>query len=334
MHMSDALVSVAVGSTMTAVSAGLVGYSIKKVKSNELNDQKIPMMGVMGAFVFAAQMINFSIPVTGSSGHIGGGMLLAALLGPFPAFLTLASVLLIQALFFADGGLLALGCNIFNMGFYSCILAFSLIYRPILKKGLNTKRIMLASMISVVISLQLGAFSVVLETSASGVTELPFLSFVALMQPIHLAIGIVEGLATGAVLSFIYSARKEILQNAIEGNQGGLVSRKFIGTFALVTVIFGGIFSLYASSEPDGLEWSIQNIIGEAELDRDSTTHEKAKILQEKTALLPDYSFKEGSEEGRVGTSISGIVGAVFTLFASILVGLIILKMKNSKKDK
>lgn len=116
MHMADALLSPAVGGTMWAASAGTIAYCSSKVRK-ELDDSKIPLMGVLGAFIFAAQMINFSIPVTGSSGHLGGGLILSILLGPYATFLTIASVLMVQALFFADGGLLALGCNIFNLGF-------------------------------------------------------------------------------------------------------------------------------------------------------------------------------------------------------------------------
>jgi cobalt/nickel transport system permease protein len=134
MHMADALLSPAVGTAMIVSSAGAVYFSAAKVK-HEMDEKKVPLMGVMGAFVFAAQMINFTIPATGSSGHIGGGILLAALLGPYPAFLSLAAVLVIQALFFADGGLLALGCNIFNMGVYACFVAYPLIYKPIIKIG-------------------------------------------------------------------------------------------------------------------------------------------------------------------------------------------------------
>ena len=85
MHMADSLVSVVVGGAMLAATGGLTAYCIKKVKS-DLDDTKIPLMGVMGAFIFAAQMINFSIPATGSSGHIGGGLLLAVLLGPYAGF--------------------------------------------------------------------------------------------------------------------------------------------------------------------------------------------------------------------------------------------------------
>ena len=92
-------------------------------------------MGVAGAFVFAAQMLNFAIPGTGSSGHLGGALLLAILLGPEAAFLVMASILAVQALFFADGGLLALGCNIFNLGFFPAFVAYPLVYRRIVGDG-------------------------------------------------------------------------------------------------------------------------------------------------------------------------------------------------------
>ena len=140
--MADALVSPAVGGAMFAASAALVGISARKVREN-FDNSKIPLMGVMGAFVFAMQMINFTIPATGSSGHIGGGMMLAALLGSYPAFLVISAVLIIQALFFADGGLLALGANIFNMGFWTCFIAYPLVFLPIAKDFSSRKRIVL-----------------------------------------------------------------------------------------------------------------------------------------------------------------------------------------------
>ena len=121
MHMADALLSPAVGVAMYAASTGAIARSASKIKQ-EIIEKKIPIMAVAGSFVFAAQMINFTIPVTGSSGHIGGGILLAAMLGGYPALLTIAAVVSIQALFFADGGLLALGANIFNMGVIPCFI--------------------------------------------------------------------------------------------------------------------------------------------------------------------------------------------------------------------
>jgi cobalt/nickel transport system permease protein len=163
MHMADALLSPAVGGVMCAVRAASVAYSAAKIKKDELSEKKVPVMAVTGAFVFAAQMINFTIPATGSSGHIGGGILLSAILGPFPALLSIAAVLIIQCLFFADGGLLALGCNIFNLGVIPCLIVCPLIYRPIVRKGNSVKRISAASIITVLIRLQLGAFAVILQ---------------------------------------------------------------------------------------------------------------------------------------------------------------------------
>ena len=140
MHMADALVATAVAATMYVCSGGAAGFSVKKVRL-ESDPKRIPVMGVMGAFVFAAQMINFTIPGTGSSGHLCGGMMLTALLGPYAAFLTMIGVLLIQCLLFADGGLLALGCNIWNMAFYGCFLGYFLFWRPMMKKGMSRGKI-------------------------------------------------------------------------------------------------------------------------------------------------------------------------------------------------
>src|SRR5512140_654507 len=210
MHMADALLSPAVGGAFLAGTIGTIGYASKKLKDHP-DDRKIPLMGVLGAFIFASQMINFTIPGTGSSGHLGGGMILAVLLGPHAAFLVMASVLTVQALFFADGGLLALGCNIWNLGFYPCYLAYPFIYRPLIGQCRNPGRILGASVVSAIAALQLGAFSVVLETFLSGKSELPFGAFVLIMQPIHLAIGVVEGFVTAGVISYVRSARPEIL---------------------------------------------------------------------------------------------------------------------------
>lgn len=138
----------------------------------ENDPKKIPLMSVMGAFVFATQMINFTIPGTESSGHLYGGMLLSSLLGPYAGFLTMIGVLLIQCLFFADGGLLALGCNVWNMAFYGCIIG-TLIWHAVNKKRFSKHRITAASVLGCILTLQLGAFSVTLETLTSGITELP-----------------------------------------------------------------------------------------------------------------------------------------------------------------
>ena len=168
MHMADALISPAVGGTMWAITTCLLAWCARKVKETR-DDRLIPMMGVLGAFIFTAQMINFSIPVTGSSGHLGGGLILAILLGPYAAFLVIASVLTVQALFFADGGLLALGCNVFNLGFFPAFIACPLLYKLIAGSDRVGGRALTAALVAGLAGLQLGAFGVVLETRLSGI---------------------------------------------------------------------------------------------------------------------------------------------------------------------
>lgn len=342
MHMADALISGTVGGVMMVASVAAGARSVKVV-SNEMEEKKIPLMGVMGAFIFAAQMINFTIPGTGSSGHIGGGVLLSALLGPHAGFLTMAVVLLIQALFFGDGGLLAYGCNLFNMGFYSCFIGYLFIYKRILKKKISTKKIFAGSIISVVVALQLGAFSVVLETLFSGKTELPFTTFVLLMQPIHLAIGVVEGIVTGAVINFVWKARPEILESVSKGKSLGNVSMKKVLTGLLIAVVIvGGVLSWFASANPDGLEWSMEKTAGTSELQADDELHSKLSQAQEKTAILPDYNFKSSGDDDEkneaawpsvsTGTSVSGLVGGAVTLLVAVAIGVII-KVISRKKQ-
>ena len=313
MHMADALVAPAVAGTMYVLSAAAAGYSVKKVRL-ESNPKKIPVMGIMGAFVFATQMINFTIPGTGSSGHLCGGMLLSALLGPYAGFLTMIGVLLIQCLLFADGGILALGCNIWNMAFYGCFIGSLLIWKPIMSKGMSRVKIIVASILGCMITLQFGAFSVTLQTMLSGITELPFTTFVATMQPIHLAIGFVEGLITAAVLVFVHEARPELLYCSTEAEtkEGKFSFKNTLVVLAVLTVFIGGGLSLVASSNPDGLEWSIEKLTGSTEVEADGGIYETAGSVQEATALLPDYAFKDS--ESSFGTTFSGIVGSVIVV--------------------
>lgn len=317
MHMADALTSPAVAGTMYACSAVAASYSIKKVRL-ENEPKKIPVMGVMGAFVFAAQMINFTIPGTGSSGHLCGGMMLTALLGPYASFLTMIGVLLIQCLLFADGGLLALGCNIWNMAFYGCFIGYFFIWRPMIGGGLSRGRIIGASVLGSILTLQLGAFSVTLETLASGITSLPFSSFVVTMQPIHIAIGFVEGLITAAVLLFVNEARPEILQNIPVSEANGKLSfKKTIIVLAAAALFTGGILSLFASSNPDGLEWSMEQLTGSGELEsKEGSVYSVAEQVQETTALLPDYAFKDS--ESSFGTAFSGVAGSLVVLIICV----------------
>ena len=336
MHMADALLAPAVAATMYVASGSVAGVSIHKLKKDD-EPQKLPVMAVTAALVFAGQMINYTIPGTGSSGHMCGGMLLSALLGPQAGFLSMIVILAIQCLFFADGGLMALGANVWNMAFYGCFVGYYLIWRPIMGsrlfgegKGAQRSRIVLASVLGCVLTLQLGAFSVVLETSLSGITELPFGAFVALMQPIHLAIGLVEGLVTAAVLLFVYESRPELLQGVtpVSGAEAKRSLKATVAILAVIALLVGGGLSLLASSNPDGLEWAL---FGNAEegysanmgLDEEdygvsSTAAEKAGAIQEATSFLPDYAFADNDTP--VGTTVSGVVGSALVAGVALLI--------------
>lgn len=352
MHMADALLAPAVAATMYVASGAAAGVSIHQLKKDD-DPQKLPVMAVTAAVVFAGQMINYTIPGTGSSGHMCGGMLLSALLGPYAGFLSMIVVLAIQCLFFADGGLMALGANIWNMAFYGCFVGYYLIWKPLMRSSLFgegrsavRKRIIFASILGCMITLQLGAFSVVIETSLSGIAELPFGAFAALMQPIHLAIGLIEGLITAAVLTFVFESRPEMIREVDAQTSGLEAKRSFkttVAVLAAAALVIGGGLSLFASGNPDGLEWAL---FGNADggyqanmgLDEEnfgvsSSAADKAEKIQEKTSVLPDYAFPDS--ESAAGTSVSGIVGSAIVAGAAILIcvigGFFRKKSRNSK---
>jgi cobalt/nickel transport system permease protein len=338
MHMADALLSPEVGATLWAASGVTLGWCSKRLRSDP-REHLVPLMGVLGAFVFAAQMITFSIPGTGSSGHIGGGLLLSILLGGPAAFVVIASVLTVQALFFADGGLLALGANIVNLGVFPCFVAYPLIYRPLVKAAGDApsrNRLAAITVLAAIIGLQLGALGVVIETQFSGISSLPLDTFLLLMQPIHLAIGLVEGLATAAVIAFIREARPDLVDASMSTTDrghaiaGGFPTR-IIATLACLAVATGGLLSWFASSNPDGLEWSIERVTGKAEVAAETTSvHQALAQMQQQIAPLPDYKFAGAAESSAAtagesaaqeawpaidaGTSLAGVLGGLGTL--------------------
>jgi cobalt/nickel transport system permease protein len=296
--------------TATAVTTV---YCARKVR-RDLDESKIPLMGVAGAFIFAAQMLNFTIPGTGSSGHIGGGLILAILLGPEAAFLVMASVLSVQALFFADGGLLALGANIFNLGFFPAFVAYPLIYRRIVGDSRSRRRIVTGSMLAAIVGLQLGALGVVLETTASGISDLPFSTFAAIMLPIHLAIGVVEGLVTSAVVLFVLKAQPELLaRTARRSPLRGLRLKPVLIGLGVAALVAGGGLSWFASNNPDGLEWSIARVSDTASL-ANSSGNDEASAAEDGAA----------GATVNAGSSMAGVVGALLVLAIAASVGLVL----------
>jgi cobalt/nickel transport system permease protein len=182
--------------------------------------------------------------------------------------------------------------------------------------------------------LQLGAFAVVVETLLSGITALPFRVFVSLMQPIHLAIGVVEGIVTSAVLGFVFTMRPELIVNAFSGAplNKTISMRKVLIALAAITVLTGGILSIFASAYPDGLEWSMEKTAGTAELEGNGQAFVKARDIQAATAFMPGYDYPAAGEDGSTtGTTVAGLLGSLLTCTAAGGVGLVIYLIKRKR---
>lgn len=270
MHLGNGIICPVTGIPMLIAAGVTAFYAFKKAKK-EFSKDKISYTVVLTSLVFALQMINFAIPQTGSSGHIIGGILLAILLGPSIAFLAMCSILIVQALLFADGSLIALGCNIINMGALACFVAYPLFYKPLEK--LN--RPFLGAFIASLIALQLGSIAVVIEGALSGsIAVNSIIKFTGLMQAIHLPIGIVEGFLTGFAF---YAAKK-------------FDYKKLSICFGTLGFVLAGFISQYASQKPDGLEWSLLNIQNSIIPQVQGQLYAISQAVQAKTAILANIS--------------------------------------------
>jgi len=355
MHMADALLSPAVGVTMWTVAGAALAYSCRKARQ-ELDDRAVPLMGVLGAFVFAAQLINFTIPGTGSSGHLSGGLLLAVLLGSHGGFLAMASVLFIQALFFADGGLLALGANIFNLGFFPCFIVYPWLYRRIAAPATapGRGRLTAGTIVAAVAALQLGSLAVVLETVFSGRAALSFTSFALLMQPIHLAIGLVEGAVTAMVIALVRDARPGVVQRQEQSEREKkipVMAGRTLVALGVATLLLATVLVRFASSLPDGLEWSLARLGGTERIEAAAISadglHLSLAAVQDKVTVFPDYRLATTPDTaGRpaagtagegpavaAGTSLAGLTGGILTLGVILLIGLGLRRKQGPERE-
>lgn len=270
MHLGNGIICPVTGIPMLMIAGATAVYAFKKARKDFSKDKNFYTVALT-SLVFALQMINFSIPQTGSSGHIIGGILLAILLGPYAAFLAMCSILLVQSLLFADGSIMALGCNIINMGAIACFVAYPLLYKPFEKMN----KPFLGAFLASVVALQLGSIFVVLEGALSGsIAASSILKFTGLMQAIHLPIGIVEGILTG----FAIVAAKNFDYKKLS------ISYSFLG------LILAGVISQYASQKPDGLEWSLLNIQNSIIPQVQGNLYALSQAVQNKTAILANFA--------------------------------------------
>jgi cobalt/nickel transport system permease protein len=207
-HIPDGFISMPVAAVGIVVAAGSVAYAVKAT-NKKMGEKQIPLMGVLAAFIFAAQMLNFPV-AGGTSGHLVGAALAAILLGPSPALLIMTCVLIVQSLVFQDGGLLALGANIFNMGIVPCFVGYYL-YRGI--ASLFRKRklgIMVSGGVAAWVTVVIASVACALELAISG--TVPLRVALPAMAGVHALIGIGEGLISAAVLALVLATRADLLE--------------------------------------------------------------------------------------------------------------------------
>lgn len=207
MHIPDGFVNTGTSVATWVASAGGLSYAVRRV-NQELGEQQVPLMGVTAAFIFAAQMLNFTV-IGGTSGHLLGGALAAILLGPWAGMLVMTSVVIVQALLFQDGGLLALGPNIFNMAIVGVLVGWT-VYTGLKKLlGDRTWTIMVSGFAAAWLSVAIAALAAAVELAISGTA--PWEVVLPAMGFVHMLIGIGEGLITVAVLAFLRATRPDLL---------------------------------------------------------------------------------------------------------------------------
>lgn len=338
--MANELLSVPVATgtlTIAATGLGLICRKLRRI----ITSDKLALMGILGAFVFAAQMVNFQLPaMPGTSGHLVGAVLLAIILGPHAAAIVIASVVIIQCLIFQDGGLLALGCNLINMALVPSYLGYYL-YKTIVPGHSGSLRIYIGTMLACVIAIEAGACLVPIETALSGVLMVPFSTFLITMLGVHLLVGLVEGLVTVAVLGYLQQVRPDIVLDSLPG-KARLSRKAVLVTLIVFTVVVGAGFSLLASGLPDGLEWSYAERPDQPDF-KPAVENQDPRIVavddfQSKYSPLPDYSVrtsKLGATSGQVAesaagwTSFAGVVGSALTM-AFIWLAAWLLRRKQS----
>jgi len=293
MHIPDGFLSFLVSMVYWVASILVLSIAIKRT-NQDVDERKLPLMGVMAAAIFAGQMLNFTV-LGGTSGHLLGAAIATVLLGVWPAVLVMTSVVAVQAIIFQDGGLLALGANIFNMAIVGVFVAFTIFSLTKKVFSQHSKVLVIAGFFAAWGSIFAAALSCALQLALSGTS--PANIAIPAMAGIHALIGIGEGLITMSALAFIQTTRKDLLKVGDEmhgGNRGILVG-------GLSIAVFLAILSPLASIYPDGLEWVAEQN-GFLSLAKESFYK-----------IIPNYSLP-GVSDSALATILAGIIGICIIL--------------------
>jgi len=297
LHIPDNFLSLFIAILFWGITASAVGMAISKTNKS-LGEKQIPLMGVMAAFIFAAQMLNFPV-AGGTSGHFLGGALAAIVLGPWAAILVMTAVIAVQGLLFQDGGLVVMGANIFNMGVLTAVISFGL-YRSVIgkSKGLRLAVAGIGAWLSTIAA----ALVTSLQLWLSGTSQLQIVLLP--MLGVHVLIGIGEAIITVAALAFLERTRPDLLNEKATSEKGG---RGWVVGGVLVSLI-AVLLSPLASSNPDGLE-RVAEDMGFLHLGQSAPFQ-----------ILPDYTVPFLGETP-LSTIVAGAVGALVLLGLMIVIG-------------
>ncbi len=290
MHIPDGFLSTLVSLILWGFSVIAIGYSLRRV-GKDLGERQVPLMGVLAAAIFAGQMLNFSV-TGGTSGHLLGAAIATILVGPWAAVIVMTSVVSIQALVFQDGGLLALGANIFNMAVIGVAVSY-FVYTSLRKLlGEKSWAVFASGALAAWFSIVIASLAAALQLALSGTS--PANIAVPAMAGIHALIGLGEALITVGALAFLYAARRDLLQAGTSAPVGG----KLVWVIGLGLALFLAILSPLASSNPDGLEWVAE---------QEGFLEVAQGPLYE---IIPDYVMPGISNEA-LATILAGIVGTL-----------------------
>lgn len=297
MHIPDGFLSLIVSIVCWAASAAIIGLAISKT-NKALGEKQIPLMGVMAAFIFAAQMINFPV-AGGTSGHLLGGAMAAIVLGPWAGMLVMTSVIAVQGLLFQDGGLVVMGANILNMGLVTAAVGYGL-YRSASTQSTTVK--LGVAGVAAWLSVMTGALLTSLELWLSGTSQLQMV--IPAMLGIHALIGLGEALITVSALAFILRTRPDLLGADSESAKG---SRGWVVVGALISLAVV-LISPLASGDPDGLERVAINM---GFIDTG---------LSAPYSIIPDYTLPFLGETA-LSTIAAGVIGVFVVGAIMMLVG-------------
>ena len=301
MHIPDGFLSVLVSLAFWVLAVAGVGVALWRA-GKELDERKVPLMGVLGATIFAGQMLNFAV-AGGTSGHLMGAAIAAILLGPWSAVLVMTSVVSIQALLFQDGGLLALGANIFNMAVVGPFVAYG-VYQTIAKLGRGKPwATFTGGFVAAWTSIVVAALVVALQLAFSGTS--PADVSIPAMGLVHTLIGVGEGLITVGALAFLYATRRDLL--GLAPGAASKRSHQAVWIVGLLIALALAVLSPLASEHPDGLEW---------------VAEEKGFLNAAQDApyeVIPDYLFP-GLSDQALATVVAGVIGVAIVFGVALAI--------------